>query len=194
MKKDKKKTTEKQEDGKIVFYTEEIKKNKTINEDTIKIISFIIILIIVLGLFGGLFLLNKKYISKDDDPNKTTTTTTTTKAVTYNANQTIVNNMFSIDKKATYYVLAYDPTDELNGNNLYSAAKSANIKDTKVYTLDLTNAMNKQYYNKDKDENKMPTKASEVNFKTNTLLVFKKGKVTEFITDKEEIIKKLNNK
>ena len=102
--------------------------------------------------------------------------------------------MFGIDKKATYYVLAYDSSEELEGMFLYNTAKSASIKDVKVYTLNLTNAMNKMYYNKDKAENKKPKKASDVNFKTNTLIVFKKGKVAEYITDRDEIINKLKQK
>ena len=192
-KKDKKKTTE-NTDGKIVFYTQEIKKNKAINEDTVKAISFIVILIIVTGLFIGLFFLNRKYISKDDQQKESTTTTTTTTAVTYNPNQVTVDTMFGIDKKNTYYVLAYDKDDELNGEYLYNKASSANLDNIKVYTLDLKNAMNKAYYNTDKDENTKPTKAKEVNFKTNTLIVFKKGKVAEYITEKDKIVEKLTKK
>lgn len=190
-----KKDNKKEEsNGKIVFYTHEIKKNKSINEDTVKIISFIIILIVVLGLVGLLFILNSKYITKDAAGNTTTTSTTTTKEPTYDSKQVIVDTMFGIDKKATYYVLAYDSSEELEGQFLYNKAKSASIKDVTVYTLDLKNAMNKNYYNKDKNENKKPSKASEVNFKTNTLIIFKKGKVAEYITDRDEIIKKLANK
>lgn len=194
MKKNKAYKNEKDEKGNVIFYTEEIKKNKSINEDTVKIISFIVILIIVLGLFFGLFLLNKKYISKDDKQKEETTTTTTTTTVAINLNQTIVDDMFSLDKKATYYVLAYDSEDEISGTSLYNKAKSANIKDIKVYTLDLNNAMNKKHYNPNKNEVVKTTKASEVNFKTNTLVIFKKGKVAEYITNKEEIIKKLSQK
>ena len=35
------------QNNKIKFYTQELKKSKTINEDTIKIITFIIVLLVV---------------------------------------------------------------------------------------------------------------------------------------------------
>lgn len=193
-KKDIKKVKDENEEKKIVFYTHEIKKSKTINEDTVKVISFIIILLIVSGLFALLFFINGKYVTKDKYQDETTTTTTTTKEPTININQLIVDNMFGLEKKKTYYVLAYDSTDELNGSYLYSLASSADIKDINVYTLDLTNAMNKKYYNKDKEANTKPSKASDVSINTNTLIVFKKGKVAEYITDKDKIIEKLKQK
>ena len=183
----KKEIKKQQEDKPIVFYTQEIKKSKTINEDTVKIISFIIILIVVLALLGLLFFLNGKYVTKDKYQ---TTTETTTTEPTYDDTKLTVSTMFGVSKD-TYYVLAYDPTEELAGEHLYSAATSANLKDIKVYTLDLTNAMNKAYYNKEKEVNKKPTKASEVNFNTNSLVIFKKGKVSEIITNQEDILKKL---
>ena len=70
----KKKETKKVEEPKeIKFYTEELKKSKTINEDTIKIITFLIILVIVLGLFFGLFYLNGKFVTKDKYQDNNTT-------------------------------------------------------------------------------------------------------------------------
>ena len=48
----KKETRQQEKDGKIVFYTQELKKSKTINEDTVKVITFIVVLIIVLICIG----------------------------------------------------------------------------------------------------------------------------------------------
>lgn len=179
-----------EKDGKIVFYTQELKKSKTINEDTVKVITFVVILVIVLCLLVGLYFLNGKYVTKDINP--TTTTTTTTEA-TYDETITTVGTMFKISNKDTYYVLAYDSEDEVYGTYLESLASSASIKDIKVYTLDLRNAMNKNYFNKDAEPNKKPTKPSEVSINGNTLIVFKKGKVAEYLVDKDEIAKKLQD-
>ena len=186
-----KKVNKQEEDKPIVFYTQELKKSKTINEDTVKVITFTIVLIIVLALLALLYFLNGKYVTKDID--NTTSTTTTTEPI-YDDTKLTVNTMFDVSKKDTYYVLAYDSTDEVVGQYLYSNATTAKIENVKVYTLDLNNAMNKKYYDTTKEPNTKPTKPSEVSFKTNTLLVFKKGKVVEFITDKNEIAKKLQNK
>lgn len=187
----KKEIKQEEKDKPIVFYTQELKKSKTINEDTVKVITFIIVLIVVLGLLGLLYFLNGKYVTKDID--KTTETTTTTET-TYDDTLTTVTTMFDISKKDTYYVLAYNSEDEVEGQYLYSKATTANLKDIKVYTLDLANAMNNKYFDSNKEPNTKPTKPSDVSFKTNTLLVFKKGKVVEFITDRDAISNKLQNK
>lgn len=184
-----KKTTNENEP--IKFYTQELKKNKNINEDTVKIISFIVILIIVLGLFALLYFVNGKYVTKDMV--ETTTTTTATTEAIYDSTKVTVNTMFNISKD-TYYVLAYDSSDEINGAYLYNLSKSYTNSKVKLYTLDLANAQNKSYYDAKGEANTKPSKASDVKFKTNTLMVFKKGKVTEFIQDKDQIIKKLTAK
>ena len=168
-------------DGKIEFYTEELKKSKTINEDTVKIVSFIIILVIVLGLLVLLFYVNGRYVTKDKYQEATTTTTT---EPIYDDTKVTVDTMFNLSND-TYYVLAYDSTD-IDGKYIYDAGLYYNNTDIKLYKLDLTNAMNKPYYDKNKDLN-----TKNINFKGNTLLVFKKGKIAEAITDKEEIVNKL---
>ena len=173
--------------NKIEFVSKEIKRNQEINDDTKKIISFIIILIIVICLVFGLYYLNAKYVNKDkfQDP----TTTTTTEAI-YDETKTTVSTMFKI-KDDNYYVLAYDPNEYGNGTSYRNMTLSYD-KDIKLYTLDYSNAMNNKYYNKDGKENTNPTSAKEVMFTRPTLLVFKKGKVVEYITNKEDINNKLS--
>ena len=176
------------ENKKYEFYTEELKKSKNINEDTVKIISFLVILVIVVAIFVVLYFVNGKYVSKDI--NETTTTEAVTTEPIYDNTKVTVNTMFGISKD-TYYVLAYDSKDEIDGSYLYSIARSYSNTKIKMYTLDLANAMNKKYYDTKGQANTKPTKPSDVKFTTNTLLVFKKGKVVEFITDKDEIQNKL---
>ena len=183
----KKKENKTNEEKTIVFYSEELKKNKAINDDTVKIISFIIILIVVLGVFALLYYLNGKYVTKDID--STTTTQTTTEPI-YDNTKVTVDTMFNLSKD-TYYVLAYDGSDDIDGTYLYSLAKSYSDDKIKVYSLDLSNAMNKNYYDTKGTENTKPTKPSEVKFTKNTLVVFKKGKVVEYITNKDDIVNKL---
>ena len=188
MKKNNKTTNENEP---IKFYTEELKKNKSINEDTVKIISFIVILIVVIGLFVLLYFVNGKYVTKDMNE-KTTTTAVTTEPI-YDSTKVTVDTMFNISKD-TYYVLAYDSNDEVNGSYIYSVSRSYSNDKIKLYTLDLANAQNKNYYNKKGTANTKPSKASDVTFTTNTLIVFKKGKVAEFIQDKDKIIETLRKK
>jgi hypothetical protein len=96
--------------------------------------------------------------------------------------------MFDI-KDSTYYVLAYDESD-IDGKYIYNNALSFSNEKINLYKLDLTNAMNKQFYNKDKDT--VVKSANNTNFKSTTLVVFKKGKVSEVLTDKEKIVELLN--
>ena len=173
------------EEGKIEFYTEELKKSKTINEDTIKAITFIIVLVIVVGLLSLLFFLNGKYVSKDKYQDATTTTTT---EPIYDDTQVTVNTMFNISND-TYYVLAYDAKDEINGSYLSNLSSSFQDEKIKLYTLDLSNAMNNKFYNKDKET--VVKSKKETNFKSYALVIFNKGKVSQVITDKEEIVNKL---
>ena len=187
----KKKETKKVEEPKeIKFYTEEIKKSKTINEDTVKIITFIIILVIVLGLFFGLFYLNGKFVTKDKYQDNNTTTTT---EAIYDETKVTVSTMYNLSND-TYYVLAYDESDTINGSFYDNLSLTFNNENIKLYTLDLTNAMNKKYYNKDKAENITSNNKTDINFTTHTLLIFKNGKISEAITNKDDITAKLSNK
>ena len=183
-----KKVSNKKEDGSIVFYSEEIKKSKTINEDTVKIITFIIILVIVLGLLFLLFFLNGKYVTKDQYQGNTTTTTTET---TYDDTKVTVNTMFGISND-TYYVLAYDKDDDINSKYYSDLTLSFHNEKIKLYSLELNNAMNKNYYNKDKAQSLKDK--NNINFTTETLLVFKGGKISQVLTDKDEITNLLNKK
>ena len=185
----KKKETKQEETKEIKFYTEELKKSKTINEDTVKIISFIIIAIIVIGLLIGLFYINGKYVTKDKYQDATTTTTT---EAIYDDTQVIVDDMFN-KSNDDYYVVAYDKED-VDGKFIYDSSLYFSNEKIKLYKLDLTNAMNKMYYNKDKTENLNTANKKDINFTKSTLLVFKKGKVAEVITNKDDIVKKLNTK
>ena len=64
--------------------------------------------------------------------------------------------------------------------------------DISVYTLDYTISMNSKYYDSNGTENTSPKSASDVMLTRPTLLIFKSGKVTDYITDKDTIVKTLS--
>ena len=103
-------------------------------------------------------------------------------------------NIKIIIQHDTYYVLAYDKSDDINGSYYSNLSLTFNNENIKLYTLDLTNAMNKKYYNKDKAENITTNNKADINFTTHTLLIFKNGKISEAITNKDDITAKLSNK
>lgn len=172
------------------FDSKEIKQSAFVNEDYQKVKAFIIILIIVLILLGLLYFLNGKYVTKDEfQDNKTTTTTT---EVSYDDTVITVDKMFKI-KEDKYMVLLFDKSDkkeEVLYNNLVLYYKGS----TPIYSVDLSNKMNSKYFNLNKEENKLPTSPSEVNVHGARLIIFEKGKVTSYISDKDEIVKKVTAK
>ena len=172
--------------GQQKFYSKEIKKSKTMNEDYKKAITFIIVLLIVLVLFGALFIFNGMFVTKDHFQDKTTTTTTT---VSYDPTVITVSNLFKVEDK-DYYVLLFDASDEKNGFVYKSLA--LNYKDeTPLYSIDMSNAMNRKYYDTKGEENTSPKKYTDVMVTRPTLMHIKKGKVTEYITDVDTMVKYL---
>jgi len=174
----------KEENKKVEFVTHELKKQKEVDEDYKRIVLFIILVIIIGALLFGLYYLNGKYITKDKFQN---TTTTTTEAI-YDDSKLTVSNLFSLSD-STYYVLVYDRSDS---DSIYYSLELSYSGDTNLYTIDVSNAMNKMYYDEDGTENTNPTSVEDVMFTRPTLLEIKKGKVSKYITSEEEIVEILS--
>lgn len=168
------------------FVAKPINNKHNVNEDYKRVISFIIVLLIIGLLLTGVFFLNGKYVSKDMFQNTTTTTTT----AKFDPNTITVSTMFKISDK-NYYVLLYDASDDLSSFLYEQLALNYENDDIPLYTIHLDEQMNAKYYNKDKDTVKKPTKVSEVSVNGPTIYVFKKGKITECLTTKDDIVAKL---
>lgn len=170
------------------FISKEIKKTSYMNEDYKKAISFIIVLIIILGLIALLFFLNGKYVTKDEFQNTTTTTT----APSYDETVITVDKMFKMSD-SEYMVMLYDKTVK-ESSVLYDGLVNSYSGEVNLYSVDLSKKMNSKYYDTKGKENTKPTKASEVMITKPTLIVIKKGKVTSYITNTDDIVKKLAQK
>lgn len=180
-KKNRKKTTDV-----IKFETREIKKNKGMNDDYKVMISFIIVLVVIALLVSLLFFFNGKFVTKDHFQDKETTTT---EPVKYDSKVVTVPTMFNLSKDP-YYVLLYDKKDEKSF--LYDDLVSRfDDEDIKLYSVDMSDRMNKAYYDIKGTANKDIKTYKDVLITEPTLLVFKKGKVTEYITGSEKIVNKL---
>lgn len=168
------------------FESKELKKSKYMNEDTKKVIAFIVVLIVVVVFIVLLYFLNGKYVTKDEFQTTTTTTTTT---ATYDETIITVDEIFSQSDKE-YMVLLYDADDDLT-NFLYSGLITSYSGDITLYSIDLSNKMNSSHYDKEGEENTSPKTSNDVLVTGATLITIKKGKVTSYITDKDEIKDKL---
>lgn len=170
----------------IKFQTREIKKRRNINDDYKVVIAFLVVLVIIAGLVALLFYFNGKFVSKDLFQ-KSSTTTTTAK---YDETLLTIDSMFKVTDKE-YYVLLFDSKEETSFlySNLKTSYEDENVG---LYMVDLGSKMNKKYYDPSGKENTSPKKASEVLIVRPTLIKFKNGKITSYITEKEEIVKKLS--
>ena len=166
------------------FETTVMKKETNVDEDYKKIVVFLVFIIIIGLAIGGLYVFNAKYVTKDNFQEEETTTTTTVAFSKYNIN---VNDVFKIDSKE-YNVLFYDKKDDIQ-NQFYSSVSSRTYGDIPLYTVDMSIASNKPYYNKDGKENTNPSKYDEIVITRPTLIKFKKGKVVGYITSQEDILK-----
>lgn len=168
------------------FESREIKQSTFVNEDYKMIRAFIIMLVIVVGLLGLLYLFNGKVVTKDMVDNETNETT----EPTYDDKIILADNIFKVSEKE-YMVLLYETEDDLT-NILYNGLFNGYSGSSSLYSVDLSNGMNKKHFDKNqRSENKKPSKASEVVVSGPTLLIIKDGQVTEYITDSVTIKEKL---
>ncbi len=89
-----------------------------------------------------------------------------------------------------YYVIYYDSTDEYSTISSLISSYQLNNADTKLYSVDLSNGMNKKYVT---DGDIVTEDASSLRVKADTLLRFNNGEVSEVITDTSEITSFLNS-
>lgn len=168
------------------FQSTPIQINGGLNEDYKKVISFFIVLLVIVVAVLLLYFLNGQYVTKDFKEKETTTTT-----VRFDDSVITVADLFK-QGKGEYMVLLYDTSDTVQ-DVLYSSLVGNYDNDkVKLYSIDLGSALNKKYYNKDGEENKSPTKVSEVVITKPTLITINKGKVTSYISDKDKIVEKLS--
>ncbi len=179
----------KSNNGEIQFITTKMKKQTYKNEDVKLFTSAIVILVVMALCLGGLFYFNGKFVTKDEFQDQTTTTTT---EPSYDKTVILINKIFDMKDK-NYYVMLYDSGDEKLGG-LYSGLVYNYQGELALYSVDLSNKMNKDYYDPKGKENTKPTQLSEVMITQPTLIKFEKNKVSSYVTDKEEIIKLLNEK
>ena len=100
-------------------------------------------------------------------------------------NEILAGQTFSRSDK-DYYVAFYDFEKE---ESLES--KISNLQNTKIYKVDLTNAMNKQIISE--TSNKNATKSEELQINGTTLIEIKEGKIINYIEGYENITNYINN-
>ncbi len=142
----------------------------------------IIIVVVAAVLLAFMYFLTNLILSKD---------VTDEERVTENAiqyDEILAGESFNQDGE--YYVIYYDSSDSYSSISSLISSYQLNSTDTKLYSVDLANGMNKKYIT---DGDVVTTNASSLKVKDTTLLKFENGKVTDTITDITEITNFLNS-
>lgn len=165
-----------------------MKKNKTqkyVTEEQMEIKKFIFVLLGLLILLLGVYFFTKAFVTKDLHKNTNDVNYTEGK-VSYDVviAGTMLNRLVS-----EYYVYAFsnEDTNSVYYNTLVSNY-SKKDKALQVYFLDIDNALNKDYVDKN-NASKNFTTIKELKLGKLTLMKVKDGKVTKYITNEEEIKK-----
>ena len=141
----------------------------------------IIIILVAAVLLVGMYFLTTAILSKDNEKEKITEN-----AIQYD--EILAGESFN--QNGVYYVIYYDSTDEYSTISSLISSYQLNNTDTKLYSVDLSNGMNKKYIT---DGDIVTSDASSLRVKDNTLLKFNNGEVSEVITDTSEITNFLNS-
>ncbi len=142
----------------------------------------IIIIVVAALLLVGMYFLTTLILSKDTEEEKVTEN-----AIQYD--EILAGESFN-QGDGEYYVIYYDSSDQYSTISSLISSYQLNNSDTKLYSVDLSNGMNKKYVT---DGDIVTDDASSLRVKANTLLKFEDGEVTETITDLSEITSFLNS-
>ena len=141
----------------------------------------IIIVLVAIVLLVGMYFLTTLILNKDTLEDKVMEN-----AIQYN--EILAGESFNQDGE--YYVIYYDSSDEYSTVSSLISSYQLNNSDVKLYSVDISNGMNKKYVT---DGDIVTSDASSLRVKNNTLLKFSDGKVSKTITDINEITNFLNS-
>lgn len=143
----------------------------------------IIIIVVAVVLLVGMYFLTTVILNKDSDDNSKITED----AIQYD--EILAGESFN-QSEDEYYVIYYDSSNEYSVISSLISSYQLNNSDTKLYSVDLADGMNKKYVT---DGNIVTDNASSLRVKDTTLLKFNNGEVSEVITDTNEITSFLNS-
>ena len=151
---------------------------KYANEDTNEIKKFIFILVGVAVIAVLLYFVTAKYLVKDNFQEEENTPATEEISYTSVKVGTLFNRPYD-----EYYVLCYDKSSETSP--YYTVLATLYTGDTKLYIMDLSLDVNKQYVGT--TGNDKATKPSELSIVNPTLMLIKDGKISKYYEGEEKI-------
>jgi len=173
-----------------------LKKNKKIDNmvnyrtsEQDEMIKFIVVILVVLLSVGAIYLITRAFVTKDLFT-KTPESQETVQSGTVNYDVAIMGQLLNRPYKE-YYAVIYDSEGDYNSDMITLLASYNKLKNHKhIYTIDLSNELNKSYYDKE-NVNKKATKVSEMKVGDITLIKVKNGKIDKYIVDYAKMQKEL---
>ena len=154
-----------------------------------EMIKFIVVILVVLLSVGAIYLFTRAFVTKDLFKDETSPTETVQEGKV-NYEVAIMGQLLNRPYKE-YYAVIYDSTGDYSAD-MYSLVYSySNKKNHKhIYTIDLSNELNKKYYDVEND-NKKSTKVEDIKVGDITLIKVKNGKIEKYIVDYTKMEKEL---
>lgn len=182
------------EKKKEVVKAKKVNKNKvtyrTSEQD--EMIKFVVVILVVLLCVGGIYLFTRAFVTKDlftDD----TSNSEVVQEGTVNYDVAIMGQLLNRPYKQ-YYAVIYDSTGDYASDMYTLVASYTKLEEHKhIYTIDLSNELNKAYYDAE-NVNKKATSVSEMKVGDITLVKVKNGKIEKYIVDYAKMQKELGIK
>ena len=165
---------------------ENIKKIESVGEFDVEYKKIILIVGIVIIIFAIFYFITVYVTNKDNNTYKRNSSTEGVISYT----EIMAGRSFSMPEDE-YYILYYDRSnkDLLNTFSSSVATYRADKEKTALYTVDMSNAMNKGF--EKEESNWKPTSVSELAIKGPTLIHFRDGAVFEYFEGETDIVSQL---
>ena len=175
---------------------EKVEKNKKIKNKAAfrtseqdEMIKFAVVILVVLLCVGAVYLFTRAFVTKDLFEN-TPETQEAVKEGVVNYDVAIMGQLLNRPYKQ-YYAIIYDSEGDYSTDMYKLVYAYVKKKDAKhIYTIDLSNELNKSYYDKE-NVNKNATQLSEMKVGDITLVKVKNGKIDKYIVDYAKMQKEL---
>jgi hypothetical protein len=155
--------------------------------EQIELKNFILVILVVVICVAGLYLVTRAFVTKDLIPKEEEEVIV---AGEVNYDVAIMGQLLNRPYKQ-YYAVIYDSEGDYSTDMYKLVYAYVKEKDAKhIYTIDLSNELNKAYYDKD-NVKKNATKVSEMKVGDITLVKVKNGKIDKYIVDYAKMQKEL---
>ena len=167
-----------------------IKKQNYRTSEQDEMIKFVVVILVVLLSVGAIYLFTRAFITKDLFEDKTNETTENVQEGTVNYDVAIMGQILNRPYKQ-YYVLIYDSQGDYNSDMTSLIFNYSSKKEHKhLYTVDLNNNFNKDYYDP-ANVNLKATELKDIKVGDITLIKVKNGKIDKYIVDYAKMQKEL---